>query len=437
MVSSERVIEPHNKHDDWLSAEELKAMTPAKLAERVRAIKDLIADHAQQAEDLRHPVDSVMEAIRKTGVFYHFVPKKYGGLEFGLVDFVDVTMPIAEACASTAWVVCFCIQHNFLAAQLPEAGQDEIFGAFPYTIAPGTAAPPAKAVAVDGGYRINGRIKYASGAVHGDWAQLVANTAPAGEPPVMRFFMLPIDQITIVDTWHVDGLAATGSNDIVIDDVFVPESRSVGFEELRSGNGYGRGLYDNPMYGVPVDILLNISSSIPAIGAARATVAHFRERIIDRATPGPDGKPSFKVASQMRLAEAELAAHTAETLLRQATAETETAGKQGRTLSNEDRMRIRSRIAYAVDLSRHAVRIIFDGAGSSAHALSNPIQRAMRDTNMIASHAVYEKDAVLELWGKVLTGAASADSFKHHSIGQVKAAQAESADTARKPAPVV
>lgn len=438
MISSEQIIQPHSMKDDWLSAAELKALTPAILVERVNAIKPLIAAHAQEAERIRHPVDVVMRAIRKTGILYHFVPKRYGGLEFGLTEFIDITMPIAEACASTAWVICFYMQHNFLAAQLPKAGQDEIFGAFPYTMAPGTAAPPAKAVAIDGGYEVTGRIKYASGAVHGDWAQLVANTAPTGEPPNLRFFMLPVDQITILDNWNVDGLAGTGSNDIVADKAFVPESRSVGFEDLRSGEGYGRGLYENPIYGVPVDILLNISSSIPIVGTARATVACFRERIIARAMPGSDGKPSIRPASQMRLAEAELAAHTAETLLHQAAADTEDAVRDGYRLTNEDRMRIRSRIAYAVDLSRHSVRIAFDGAGSSAHDLSNPIQRAMRDANMIASHAVYERDAAFELWGKVLTGSASPDAFKHHSIRQVKAARPPAdAEEGLDPAPVV
>ena len=439
MTAKYATIQPHTGHNDWLSPDELKQLTPEKLIDRVKGIKGFIAVHAMECERLRHPVDSVMQAIRKTGVFYHFVPKKYGGLEYDLLNFIDVGLAIAEGCASTAWVTCFCIEHNFLAAQLPAQGQNEIFGAFPYTIAVGSAAPPASAVRVAGGFRVTGHLKYASGVVHSDWMQLVASVKSESGASSAHFMMLPIQEVTIVDTWLVDGLAGTGSNDVVLDDVFVPAYRSVDFEELRAGRGHGGELYDNPLYRIPVDILLNVSSSIPAIGTALATVAAFRERVIEKAPIGPEGKTVPKLTSQMRLAEAELAAHTAAMLLREAARNTQESVLAGRRLTNEERVKTRSRIAYAVDLARRSVRIIFEGAGSSAHALSNPIQRAMRDVNMIASHAVYDKDTMLELWGKVLTGTASPEVFKHHSRGQAREGEqrlAAAADRDKSGAPV-
>lgn len=414
MSASQPVVEPRGEHSDWLSSEELAELTPEVLVERVEALKPLIVAHAKEVEENRRPADEVIEALRKAGVFYHFVPKKYGGLELGLTDLVNVVLPIGEACTSTAWVVSFCIQHNFLTAQLPQAGQDEIFGISPYTIAPGTGAPPAQVSRVPGGYKVSGHIRYASGVVHSDWVQVVGAMPEEDGSVTAKFLMMPTSDVKILDTWFVDGLAGTGSHDILLDDVFVPEARAVNFDDLISGNGVGSKIYDNPLFKVPVDVLLNISSSAPGIGAARGMVKFFRESIRKKATKGPDGQPNHKLTSVMRLAEAELAAHTAETLLRQATSETEAAVSEGRVLGPEDRIRIRSRIGYAVHLARQAGRIIMDGAGTSAHQLGNPLQRQMRDLEVMASHRVYEKDTAMETWGKVYTDSASASAIKHH-----------------------
>src|SRR5712672_1211537 len=59
-----------------------------------------------------------------------------------------LVLPIGEGCASTAWVAAFCMQHNWLLAQFPEAAQDEVFSQFPYITAPATQFPPGKAEAV-------------------------------------------------------------------------------------------------------------------------------------------------------------------------------------------------------------------------------------------------------------------------------------------------
>ena len=75
--------------DDFLTREELAALTPAELVRRTTALKPLIAANARECERLRRPVDEVWNAIRKTGVFYHFVPKRYGGLEFDIDSFID------------------------------------------------------------------------------------------------------------------------------------------------------------------------------------------------------------------------------------------------------------------------------------------------------------------------------------------------------------
>jgi hypothetical protein len=70
----------------------------------------------------------------------------------------------------------------------------------------------------------------------------------------------------------------------------------------------------------------------------------------------------------------------------------------------EDRVRLRAQIAYGAHLCLTAVRAIADISGSSAHLLSNPLQRALRDVSMISTHAILEINSSLELQGRLMIG---------------------------------
>src|SRR5436190_21254946 len=79
-------------HDDWLGAEELAALTPAVMRERMEALKPQLAATARATELARRPLDENWNALRAAGLFYHFVPRRYGGLEWTPEDFLDVML---------------------------------------------------------------------------------------------------------------------------------------------------------------------------------------------------------------------------------------------------------------------------------------------------------------------------------------------------------
>lgn len=394
------VCVPNSIHNDWLSRAELDALTPDILVERMRALAPLVADHALEAERIRRPVDDVWAAIRKTGILYHFVPKKYGGLEFDLDTFIDAVLPVGEGCASTAWVTAFCMEHNWILGQFPEEAQDEVFGQFPYITAPGTLYPPGVASNVEGGYILNGRWKWGTGIMHSDWV-LVGGAVPSDGPPDLHFFLMPISDVTVIDTWQVDGMVATGSNDIVIKDLFVPAHRTLRISALRSGEAFGPKLHDSWLFRLPMSVLLAMTAVIASVGAARSTVRLFSERLA-----AGDIKLTEKPAAQMRLAAAKLETTMAERLLREVGARaTELAQHEG-PASLAARVEMRAHICYSADLCREAIRKISDIAGSSAHGLGNPIQRAMRDVGVICSHALLDMDSMKEAYGRSLIGLA-------------------------------
>jgi 3-hydroxy-9,10-secoandrosta-1,3,5(10)-triene-9,17-dione monooxygenase len=396
------VLRPVAHADDWLPQDELAALTPADLADRVIGLLPLLSEHTAETERLRRPVDAVWAALRRSGVFYHFVPKKYGGLEFGLADFLEAMLPLGAACASTAWVTTFCVEHNWLLAQFPEQAQDEIFADFPYIIAPGTNAPPGTAVPAPGGYRVSGRWRWGTGVTHADWA-IVSAVTPGG-PPGGSHCIVPIADVVILDTWRMDGMIGTGSNDIVLDDVFVPAHRVCSFADVKGGRGNGSRLYDNPVYRLPFLPFLALTAAIPVIGAARGAIDHYRALITAGMVAGTDSRKADRPPAQMRLARACLVVDTAEQVLRDVVRMLDQQAASPDPTGTVERMRERARIAHAVDLCRGAVAELCAASGSSAHQVGNPLQRSFRDVNTMASHVVFDMDIATEGYGRTLLG---------------------------------
>jgi alkylation response protein AidB-like acyl-CoA dehydrogenase len=391
-------------NDDFLAAADVQALTPAILKERTLALKALLAEHAGQAEKDRRPTDEVWAALRKSGIFYQFVPKRFGGLEVTPEQFLDVMVPLAEGDPSMGWAACFCTTHNWFLAHFPEEAQAEIWGERPYITAPDVTFPPGKAVAEAGGYRISGRWKWGSGVMNSDWSFVKALVeTPNGLQ--MGHFVIPTSDADVIDVWHVDGMSATGSNDIRVKDLFVPSSRMTWLRPAQVGQGLAREIHpDSPLYRMPALPLLCISAAVPALGAARACREHLTERLKVHVTIGTEARQADRPASQMRLARADVMIRTAELILRTCAREGYALSEVGEPDQTIERIRLRAQVAYAVGLCRDAITVLCDCAGSSLHFLSNPMQRLRRDVEVMASHIVYDFDQASELHGRALLG---------------------------------
>lgn len=389
--------------NDWLSKDEVAVLTPALLTERMRAIAPLARAHAQEAERLRRPVDEVWNAIRRAGYFYQFVPRRFGGMETDTDSFVDATLPLAEACSSTAWVASFCAEHNWIFAHFPEQALAEIWKDFPYIIAPYVGIPPGKGVPVEGGYRISGHWKWGTGVMHADWIMVsVLAETPTG--PNMLMTLFPAGEAKVLDIWRTDGMCGTGSNDIVAEDVFVPAHRAIPVLPMLSGKGPGSSLYENPLYRAPMWPFLAFTASISALGTARGAIAQAVDRLSQHVKIGSDATQVEKPAAQMRLARADAMTMIAEQVIRSVGRDTIAAGAVSDQEQLRLRLEMRVRLAEAVRMCRESVWLLAEAAGSSIHMLDNPLQRAVRDINTISSHIVFDVDTAYELHGRSLVG---------------------------------
>ena len=198
-------------------------MTPL---ERAKRIAPLVAEHAQEGEQLGRLAPPVAEALLDARMFSVLLPPEIGGHGGDHTDLFDVIEEISRADGSAGWCVSIGSTNNTgMGFGLPDAGLDEVFGRDGRVVAAGALAPAATSEPVDGGYNVSGKFSWASGSGHAAW--YVANsliTTDSGGLGV-RFHVVPMDALEAVDNWHVAGLKATCSQDLRLEPTFVPWHR--------------------------------------------------------------------------------------------------------------------------------------------------------------------------------------------------------------------
>lgn len=251
-----------------------------ELVARARAMIPTLRERSQACVTGRDvPAESIAE-MQAAGFFRILQPRRWGGYEMHPNVFYDVQKALAEGCMSTGWMYGVVGCHPYEIALFHEEAQAEVWGEDTSTLVSSSYQPVGKVTPVEGGFRLSGRWGFSTGSVHCKWVVLGALVPPAepGGAPDMRAFLLPRADYTIdTDSWHVFGLQGTGSHDVIVDDVFVPEHRT-----HRSVDGFlctnpGQATNPGPLYTLPWAQVFMRSVSTAAFGGARAAINAARE----------------------------------------------------------------------------------------------------------------------------------------------------------------
>ncbi len=381
-----------------------------ELIGRARAMVPEIRALAEETERSRALSLRIVDKIRNAELLRTCRPREFGGFEYDGEVALKIALTISAACASTGWTVNGAVSNGMSLAHWPIEAQREIWAgdADPFTFA--CFAPTGTAIPAPGGYRLSGQWSFASGCDIASWGKLGAMITPPGaEPPFDgAFFLLPVEDCEIVDTWFVCGLAGTGSKDIVVRDLFVPSHRVLLFSETRAGTSPGARHHDNPIYRLPLLMLGASMLASTAIGAAKGALEAYLEMTSGRQTRGALAGGGLRMAEfatvQLRIAEAAAAVEAAELILltdmRRATQKL----FAGEEITVADRIRTRRNQAYATRLAVQAVEALNASTGGYGLHLDNPVQRAWRDANAVARHVSLNWDAVGTMYGQHLFG---------------------------------
>src|SRR5215471_6574062 len=197
------------------------------LLRRARALIPRLSERAATAAAARQLPAETIADYRAAGVLRILQPRRFDGMQGRFSLFSRIVEELTYGCASSAWVYAVLAEHQWIIASYPEEAQLDVWGDDPEAVASSSLAPRAAAKRVAGGWRLSGRYPFSSGCDHAQWAIIGAFLGEVGDPRHVAYLLVPLAEIEIVDDWQVLGLLGTGSKTLLLDDVFVPEHRSV------------------------------------------------------------------------------------------------------------------------------------------------------------------------------------------------------------------
>ena len=366
-----------------------------------RALQPLVRSYADEAQRRRHVPGPVVEALAAAGLYRLAAPAELGGAEAEPRPTIEAIEAISEADGSIGWVLMIGIETVGIGSSLmPRETAARLFADHPDLVMCGALNPQGRARPAEGGWLVTGRWPFASGCHHADlfWGQCLVDGGPEdGDNPIRAIeVVVPRADYEILDTWDANGLRGTGSHDVAVDDLFVPDEMTT---EVTSGAP----THDGPLYRLPPFSRLAYNKVGVATGIARAAIDHF----VDLA----DGKVPRLARSRLReRPRAQLAVAQAEAALRSARAfvfeavddEWQTVLAGGRC-DRRQRALVRLACSHACQEAIRAVELVHSAAGTSPNEIGSPLGRARRDVAVVAQQIMVAPHFIDDA-GRVLLG---------------------------------
>jgi alkylation response protein AidB-like acyl-CoA dehydrogenase len=366
-----------------------------------------LVDRAREVELNRRIPDDIFEMVRATGVYRIMQPAEFGGHQGNPVDAFDAIFELARSCPSTAWVTAVCVLHQWIMGCFSMAAQEDVWGENDQVLLCGSYAPQGQTARAEGGVRLSGVWEFVSGCDNTNWALLGVMVPPEREDerPVPHFALVPKADYRIEDMWHAAGLAGSGSNNVHLDDVFVPEHRLASLLAMTEGTSPGS---KHPLYGVPLLSLTPYAISTVGLGAAQGGYDAYVDQVMVRKARGgvlEGGKSLAGIpAVQSRVGEAAGYIDAGRLIIKTDLEENLAIVTSGRKISVSRRIFCKRNEALATRMAVTAANAVYEGAGGAGLLAENRVQRAWRDANAVARHGGLNWDVQMSLYGSHILG---------------------------------
>ena len=260
------------------------------------------------------------------------------------------------------------------------------------------------------GYRISGTWNFASGVLYCDWIGLgVKVHFPDRDKPEVCLPMLKASEIKIVKNWDTFGLRGSGSNQVIVDNVYVPMERIVRLEAADTTGMPPEAVIDPeaeydqeyPFYHVPFYPTFYLGFPNMAIGGAERILAEFKKLTEKRVRLMDGVRESESPRSQRVLAEMTVDFHVADALMDKYITLLENYEKDGRTTSRSEFFAIRTKIIkICVDIAERALLTL----GGGALYKGGPMELFLRDMIGVATHKTSLYEDSIAAYGQELFG---------------------------------
>ena len=371
-----------------------------------------LRERAQIAEDQRQVPYETINELDEVGFFKLLQPEQWGGLQADPTAFYEAVRRLASACGSTGWISSIIGVHNWHLALFDQRAQDEVWGDDPTVRVSSSYAPMGAGTVVDGGYLVSGAWQWSSGSEHATWAFLGGPVIKDGRPVDFGSFLIPRTEYTIDDVWHVVGLKGTGSNTVVVKDVFVPRHRFLSYKAMNDGTAGGYQNNTAPVYKMPWGTMHPTTISAPIVGMAYGAYAAHVEHQGKRVRAAFAGEKSKDDPfAKVRIAEAASDIDAAWRQLIGNVGDEYALLQAGKEIPYELRARARRDQVRATARAIASIDLLFESAGATALVTGAPLQRFWRDAHAGRVHAANEPERAYLIFGNNEFGLPPADTM--------------------------
>lgn len=389
---------------------EIENLAGEDLVAAARSLVPALAERAERAERGCKVPEETVQAFQEAGLFKVLQPRRYGGYEMNPRVFYEIQMTLAEGCMSSAWIYGVIAVHNWQLALFDARAQEDVWGRDPGTLVASSYMPVGQVRRTEGGFRLSGHWKFSSGCEHCRWIFLGAMVPPDGDgTPEYRTFLVPSSDYRIVRNWNVMGLRGTGSHDILVDDVFVPEYRSHRTRDDSRSARPGLAVNTSPIYALPFAQVFVRAVSSSCIGGLQGALNAFREIGANNVSRNFLGRTAEDPVAQMAAADTANAIDMMKHALFRSFDRMVGCAQHEEAAPLDDRLLYRYQSARVADTCAEHVSRLFQSCGASGIYLDQPLVRRFLDIHTARSHVANNAAPLGRNYGGFLLGLENRD----------------------------
>lgn len=363
-----------------LNAAGLRPTAALLSSEAFRSLLDDVRARGRDGEfdHLGHIAPDIIERFKSLGVYRACVPKRFGGDECSPAEFCALIEAISAADGSAGWVASFGMSPVYLAS-LPLETINKVYAEGPNLVFAGGIFPPQPADPVEGGFKVNGRWKYSSGCVGASLVGVGIAPRNGDKLDLPRLAVMPQDKARIERTWDTVGLLGTGSHDLVVENVLVPEEWTF----VRGGApNLDEAFFRYPSLSFATQVL-----SVVGLGVARAALDELRDMAAGRVSVTGAPAVADRPLAQVEIAKAEAALLAARAFFFDSIEEAWLSVLAGDKVSAEQTNLLRLSSTHATRVAADVARTAQMLSGMTGIYNSSPLARCVNDTQVVTQHA--------------------------------------------------
>ncbi len=373
---------------------------------RAHTLVPKLRELAPASEAARQLTPEVLALLHESGMLRILQPKRWGGMELDFVSVFDIPEVVGRGDSSVAWNVGNLSIHHWMLALFDPKAQEEVWGENPDAIiASGIAYPQGRGRKVDGGIVLSGYWNFSSGVDPSTWNQLACIVRDGDKVIDHRMCMVPRKDFTIIDDWDTLGMRGTGSKSVKVEEVFIPDYRSLSMYTARGGSDYpGAAVNPNPLYRIPLGGLGSSCLAGSVIGNAQAALDLTIASVKERSTNYTGVRMRDFQTVQLRVGVAGSKIDAARTIIHNDCLDGQRFAAANVMPSMEDKLRWRRNCSLAARLAVEAVDTLHEMAGANGIYTKYPLERLFRDAHSATGHIGFNWDAGMATWGLVTLG---------------------------------